>query len=98
MGDEVWDDIRDGFIRARYYLDNEREGPGDPNYRSGSKIADDWLKAHDAQVASEAAEKALRDAASECPTRLRGGGLNYVENIPGWLIARADRLAHEGGE
>ena len=97
--DARWLHIRDKFVDA---FDSE-------DWEEAYKSADEWLTAHDARVASEAAEKALRDAESDL-SGVDHPDLTVVvgdpdddgtwESIPvtDWLRARADRIAAERKE
>lgn len=77
-GDAMWLHIRDKFVEA---FDSE-------DWEEAYKSADEWLAAHDARIASEAAEKALRDAADD----FQRAWPVYGDT---WLIAEADRIAAE---
>ena len=98
-----WDEIETGYHEyASQVAQQEWRDPDPPHsfpaefqdWREPMYAARRWLTAHDARIASLAAERSLRDAAEDMPgalTRLEMGCATTQE----WLIAEADRIAAE---
>ena len=82
--EDMWLNIRDKFVEA---FDSE-------DWEEAYKSADEWLAAHDARIASEAAEKALRDHRSRV-VRFMPPGLVDRASVLADLDDYADRIAAE---
>lgn len=84
-------DVRDAYLRARYYLDNAPEGA--EGYRAVPLGFDRWLAKHDAEVAATIADRVRRnctpsvEALSADDYHLIYAVADWIENPPEWIDA-----------